>query len=55
MTNDEIRQLSSERVSSNVIKQAAMKAGMRTLRQDGWRKVLRGQTSIDEVLRVTQE
>ena len=31
-----------------------MKAGMRTLRQDGWRKVLRGKTTIDEVLRVTK-
>ena len=28
--------------------------GMETLRQDGWRRVLRGQTSVEEVVRVTQ-
>jgi general secretion pathway protein E len=55
VANDEIRQLASERVGSNVIKQAAMKAGMRTLRQDGWRKVLWGKTSVEEVMRVTKE
>ncbi len=53
-TNDEIRRLASERTPTNLIKQAAMRAGMRTLRQDGWRKVCRGQTTVDEVLRVTK-
>ena len=32
----------------------AMDEGMRTLRADGWRKVKDGQTTIEEVLRVTQ-
>ncbi len=54
VTNDEIRRLASERAPTNLVKQAAMNAGMRTLRQDGWRKVLRGQTTVDEVLRVTK-
>ena len=53
-TNDEIRHLASERSASIVVKRAAMEAGMQTLRQNGWRKVLNGQTSIDEVLRVTK-
>ncbi len=53
VANDEIRQLAGERIASHKIKQAAMKAGMRTLRQDGWRKVARGQTTIEEVMRVT--
>jgi len=53
VANDEIRHLAGERIASHKIKQAAMKAGMRTLRQDGWRKVARGQTTIDEVMRVT--
>jgi general secretion pathway protein E/type IV pilus assembly protein PilB len=53
IANDEIRQLASERVPSHLVKQAAMKAGMRTLRQDGWQKVARGLTTIDEVMRVT--
>ena len=51
--NDEIRHLACERATSTSIKQAAMKGGMRTLRQDGWDKVLRGITTVEEVLRVT--
>jgi general secretion pathway protein E len=54
VTNDEIRRLAAERTPTNLIKQAAMRAGMKTLRQDGWRKVCRGQTTVDEVLRVTK-
>ncbi len=54
VTNDEIRQLTSDHVSSNRVKKAAVAAGMRTLRQDGWLKVAQGRTSIDEVLRVTK-
>jgi general secretion pathway protein E/type IV pilus assembly protein PilB len=54
VTNDEVRRLASERANTNVIQQAAMKAGMRNLRQDGWRKVCRGITTVEEVLRVTK-
>jgi hypothetical protein len=32
----------------------ARKQGMRTLRQDGWTKVKAGVTTVEEVLRVTQ-
>jgi general secretion pathway protein E/type IV pilus assembly protein PilB len=53
-TNDEIRKLVGDRAPTNLIKQVGMKAGMRSLRQDGWIKVLRGQTTIDEVMRVTK-
>ncbi len=53
VTNDKIRHLAGERVPSQELKRAAMEAGMRTLRQDGWQKVLRGKTTIDEVMRVT--
>jgi general secretion pathway protein E/type IV pilus assembly protein PilB len=53
-TNEEIRQLATERCASTVVKKAGMAAGMRTLRQDGWRKVLWGRTSVEEVLRVTK-
>jgi len=52
--NDKVRQLAHERAPSNVVKRAAMEWGMRTLRQDGWHKVLQGTTSIEEVLRVTK-
>jgi type II secretory ATPase GspE/PulE/Tfp pilus assembly ATPase PilB-like protein len=37
-----------------LIKQAAIDAGMLTLRADGWRKVLDGITTVDEVLRVSK-
>lgn len=54
VTNDEIRRLVGERTPTHVIKKVAMEAGMRTLRQDGWLKVVRGLTTIEEVLRVTK-
>lgn len=52
--NDDIRQLAVERAPTQVIKAAAVKSGMRSLRQDGWRNVLHGRTSIEEVMRVTK-
>lgn len=54
VTDDHIRQQISDRVATNIIKQTAMERGMETLRMDGWRKVLQGITSLDEVLRVTK-
>jgi type II secretion system protein E len=51
ITTNEIRQLANDRTSSWKIAQCAIEAGMRTLRHDGWLKVLRGQSSIDEVVR----
>ena len=42
-----------QRVNAGVIRLEALKAGMITLRQDGWRKVLNGTTTIDEVARTT--
>ncbi len=53
-SNDEIRELASKRAPTMEIKQAAIRSGMATLRDDGWNKVLQGVTSIDEVLRVTK-
>ena len=55
VSNDEVRKLATERIASNRIKQAAVASGMRTLRDDGWQKVVDGVTTIDEVLRVTKE
>ena len=54
VANDEIRHLACERTPSNEVKRAAVAAGMRTLRIDGWEKVCRGVTTVDEVLRVTK-
>ena len=50
-----IRLLASEGRHSQEIKEAARKAGMMTLRENGWRKVLNGITSIDEVVRMAKE
>jgi general secretion pathway protein E/type IV pilus assembly protein PilB len=54
VTTDEIRQQAHDRASAWAIKQAAARQGMLTLRHDGWRKVLAGRTSVDEVTRVTK-
>ncbi len=43
-----------QRTSASVMKQHAVARGLRTLRMDGARKVLEGDTTIEEVFRVTQ-
>jgi hypothetical protein len=53
--NDEIRQLIMMRAPALALKEAALKAGMRTMMQDGWRKVRSGITSSSEILRVVRE
>ncbi|QDS98597.1 GspE/PulE family protein [Adhaeretor mobilis] len=53
-TTDAVRQLAHDRASSWDIRAAAIADGMLTLRQDAWRKVLGGTTSVEEVLRVTK-
>ncbi len=55
MMDDDIRQLILKNVDSGTIKKQAVAKGMKTLMDDGARKVLRGVTSIAEVLSVTQE
>jgi len=52
--DEEIRSLIMGRAPSSTIAQKAMQNGMRTLRADGWIKVRATQTTIEEVLRVTQ-
>ncbi|MDZ7372334.1 MAG: type II secretion system ATPase GspE [candidate division KSB1 bacterium] len=51
--NDELRELVLKRVSSDVLRKAAIRNKMRTLRQDGLIKALRGITTVEEVVRVT--
>jgi general secretion pathway protein E/type IV pilus assembly protein PilB len=53
VSTDAIREMVVNRVNAGVIRQEAMKGGMLTLRQDGWKKVLAGTTTVDEVARVT--
>ena len=49
---EEIERLATASASAEVIASKAQEQGTRTLRQDGWDKVLLGHTSIQEVLRV---
>jgi len=51
--DDEARKLIYERVPSSVLRARAREMGMRTLREDGTRKVLAGLTTVDEVVRAT--
>jgi len=55
LVDDDIRQLVLKNVDSTTIKKAAMEKGMSTLLEDGAQKVLHGETTIAEVLSVTQE
>ena len=41
-------------ISTWEIKKAAKEEGMGSLRDDGWLKVLEGNTSVEEILRVTK-
>jgi general secretion pathway protein E len=52
---DDVRSLILRRASTPEIRRAAIEGGMATLRHDGWDKARQGITTIDEVLRVTQE
>ena len=54
VTTDDLRQLAHDRKSTWEIKKAAMAGGMRTLRDDGWNKVMEGKTTVDEVMRITK-
>jgi type II secretory ATPase GspE/PulE/Tfp pilus assembly ATPase PilB-like protein len=52
-TSTEIRQLVLRNCSSDEVRDAARRAGMRTLADDGWRIVRLGETTVEEVLSVT--
>ncbi|HEX4342334.1 MAG TPA: ATPase, T2SS/T4P/T4SS family, partial [Verrucomicrobiae bacterium] len=51
--DDEARKLIYEKVPSSILRARAREMGMRTLREDGIRKVLGGLTTPDEVIRAT--
>lgn len=55
MMDENIRELTVERVPASQFKTMAVKNGMKTLRQNALEKVLGGVTTIDELIRVTQE
>lgn len=53
--NDELRRHIMKNEDATILTDAAKRNGMHTLREDGWLKIARGVTTVDEVMRVTQE
>ncbi len=54
LVDDEIKNLITQQRGSHVIKQTAVRKGMKCLREDGMQKALAGITTLEEVYRVTQ-
>ena len=52
---DEVRSMALKQASTSEIRRLAVQMGMKGLREDGWRKVAAGLTTVDEVIRLTQE
>jgi len=50
----QVREMTFKGESTQVIRRLARKQGMRTLFEDGIIKAIKGQTTLDEVLRITQ-
>ena len=55
LVEEPIRELIIQRADAGTMRQKATSLGMQTLAGDGWRKVAQGFTTVQEVLRVTQE
>ena len=54
LINEPMRRAIVEKRDGGELKQIAIAQGMETLRQDGWRRVAQGKTTVEEVVRVTQ-
>jgi type II secretory ATPase GspE/PulE/Tfp pilus assembly ATPase PilB-like protein len=55
LVDDEMKELITQRQGSHILKQAAIRKGMTTLREDGLRRALAAVTTLEEVYRVTQD
>ena len=54
VVTEPLRRLVIRKATGSEMKQRAILDGMTTLRQDGWRRVAQGMTTVEEVVRVTQ-
>ncbi|HYR23997.1 MAG TPA: GspE/PulE family protein [Chthoniobacterales bacterium] len=54
LVTEPLRKLIMQKKDGGELKQCAIAEGMESLRQDGWRRVANGNTTIEEVVRVTQ-
>jgi general secretion pathway protein E len=55
VVDDNVRDLVMKKADASSIRRACTARGMKILRQDGAERVMAGQTTIEELLRVTQE
>ena len=53
--SEKMKKLVSDRATDSELRQVAIREGMTTLHEDAWRKVLAGETTVEEALRVTGE
>ncbi len=53
LVNDDVRNMINERATTMQLRERARESGMRSLREDGVRKVLAGMTSAEEVISIT--
>jgi general secretion pathway protein E/type IV pilus assembly protein PilB len=54
IVTEELRRKIIRKETGTVLKAQAIEDGMESLRTDGWRRVLKGQTTVEEIVRVTQ-
>ena len=54
VVNKAIKELILKKVSTDIIREEAIKQGMKTLRLAGWERVIEGTTTPNEVIRITQ-
>ena len=52
--NNEIQEMIIKKQTSRLIRQHAIKSGMITLQQAGWKQVIQGNTSLNEIMRVSK-
>ena len=53
--SDEIRALILRRAPSHEIRKVAVDRGMHSLREDGWRLIREGRTTVEEVMHNTKD
>ena len=53
--NEAIRMMILDRASASDLRREAVRLGMRSLREDGWRLIQQGDTTLEEVLQATKD
>ena len=54
IVTEDLRRMIIRKETGSALKAQAIEDGMESLRTDGWRRVLKGQTTVEEIVRVTQ-